>query len=482
MIARGVLSLFLVVLISVLVFPRAGLTERQLVTEAVGEKWSGDFDEMVKRRQIRLLVPYSKTFYFLDGAHQRGLSYELSRQFDAFVNKKLGKKTRRVRVVVVPTSRDRLLPALAEGVGDIAVGNLTITAERKQVTDFSNPLLAGVSEVIVTRKGTPLIKSAEDLSGQEIHVRKSSSYYQSLQELNAKLRKAGKPEVKIVLADEYFEDEDLLEMLNVGLMPMTVIDSHKGEFWAQIFTDLTLHKDATLRTDAEIAWAFRKHSPKLRKVVNEFVRSHKKGTRTGNVLFNRYLKNTKWVRNPLEGDDLKRFEDTLQLFEKYSKQYGFDWLMVGALAYQESRIQQNKRSHAGAIGVMQLLPSTAADKNVGIRNIQKLENNIHAGTKYLRFLRDRYFEKEPMDDVNKMLFAFASYNAGPRRVAGLRSEARKKGLDPNVWFRNVELVAARRIGRETVQYVSNIYKYYVAYRLIVDRLDLLDRVKAQRSK
>jgi membrane-bound lytic murein transglycosylase MltF len=148
--------------------------------------------------------------------------------------------------------------------------------------------------------------------------------------------------------------------------------------------------------------------------------------------------------------------------------YDFDWLGVAALAYQESRIDQSKRSHAGAVGVMQLLPSTAADRNVGIPNIEKIEDNIHAGVKYIRFIVDRYYAEEPMDRLNKRLFAFASYNAGPAKVARLRREARVMGLDPNVWFRNVEIVAAKRIGRETVQYVSNIYKYYIAYRLIVD--------------
>ena len=126
---------------------------------------------------------------------------------------------------------------------------------------------------------------------------------------------------------------------------------------------------------------------------------------------------------------------------------------------------------------MQMLPATAKDPNVNIPNIEVLENNIHAGVKYLRFLRDQYFEKEPMTEANKTLFTFASYNAGPGKVSKLRREAEKTGLNPNVWFRNVEMVAAKRIGRETVQYVSNIYKYYTAYRLIMDKLQLKEEAK-----
>jgi membrane-bound lytic murein transglycosylase MltF len=196
-----------------------------------------------------------------------------------------------------------------------------------------------------------------------------------------------------------------------------------------------------------------------------------------NVVTKRYLQDTKWVKNALSEQEFQRFQDAVEFFKKYADKYDFDWLMIAALAYQESRIDQSLRSPAGAVGVMQMLPATAEDPNVDIPNIEKLENNIHAGVKYLRFLRDRYFEKEPMNEANKMLFTFAAYNAGPARVAKLRSEAEKKGFDPNVWFRNTEIIAAKRIGRETVQYVSNIYKYYTAYRLIMEKLQLKKEAK-----
>jgi membrane-bound lytic murein transglycosylase MltF len=436
------------------------------------QAWSGDFDGMVERHLIRALVPYSKTFYFLDGADQRGLEYELLKEFEKYINKKLKKRHLKVRLLVIPTKRDRLLPNLVKGLGDIAAGNLTITPERLKQVDFSDPYFKGVNEILVTGPTAPQVKTVEDLSGKEIYARASSSYYASLQSLNARFKKAGKKPMNLVQADEYLEDEDLLEMMNADLIPMIIIDSHKGKFWKQIFPDLTLHRDIKVREGGQIAWAIRKNSPKLKEVINGFMKKHKKGTLMGNVLFKRYLKNTKWVRNALTEEEMGRFKAAVELFKKYAGKYDFDWLVVAALAYQESRIDQSKRSPAGAIGVMQLLPSTAADPNVDIHNIEKMENNIHAGVKYLRFMIDRYYAKEPMDRLNKGLFALASYNAGPAKVAELRKEAREMGLDPNVWFRNVEIVAAKRIGRETVQYVSNIYKYYVAYRLIFDKLAL----------
>lgn len=437
----------------------------------------GDFDEMVQHHTIRALVTHSKTFYFLDRGRQYGLSYEALKEFEKFVNKRLKTKALKVHVVFIPVSRDELIPSLLNGLGDIAAANLTITTQRQKQVDFSNPFASGVKELLVTGPSAPSINSIDDLAGKEIHVRRSSSYYESLIRLNTSFKKTGKSRMKLILADETFEDEDLLEMVNAGLIPMIVMDSHKAQFWKQIFENITVHQNIALRTGGEIAWAFRKNSPKLKDVVNDFVRGHKKGTMLGNILFRKYLQNTKYVKNALSEKELKKYKSMVQLFKKYAGEYDFDYLMISAQAYQESGLDHSKRSHRGAVGVMQVLPTTAADPNVNIANIEKLENNIHAGTKYLRFIVDRYYKDEPMDDLNKLLFAFASYNAGPARINALRKKTAAMELDPNVWFRNVEIVAAKSIGRETVQYVRNIYKYYISYQMV-----LMQSEKKQTSR
>jgi membrane-bound lytic murein transglycosylase MltF len=447
---------------------------------SLDEKWLGDFGGMAKRREIRVLVVYSKTFYFLDQGRQRGAIYELLKQFEKFINKKLKTKTLKLRVLFIPVRRDQLIPWLVAGRGDIAAANLTITPQRQKQVDFSDPLAVGVKELLVTGPAAPEVKNLDDLAGKEIHVRRSSSYYESLVKLNQSFQRTGKPKMNLVLADEIFEDEDLLEMVNAGLIPMIVMDSHKAEFWEQIFDHIKVHPDIAVRSGGEIAWAFRKASPKLKAVVNEFVKGHKKGTLFGNLLLKRYLRDTKYVKNSMAQKELEKFEAMVTLFQKYAGQYDFDYLMISAQAYQESGLDQSKRSPAGAIGVMQMLPSTAADPNVGIPDIGKLDRNIHAGTKYLRFIVDRYFKDKAMDDANKMLFAFASYNAGPTRVISLRNKAAKMGLDPNVWFHNVEVVAAKEIGRETVQYVSNIYKYYIAYRMVVNQLEKKEKLMKEQ--
>ena len=433
--------------------------------------WKGDLDGMAARRAIRVLVVYSKTFYFLDGPQQRGLSYELLKEFETFVNRAYKTKTLKIQVVIIPVARDELLPALLAGRGDLAVANLTVTDQRRRMVDFSDPFLKGVSEFVISRTGAAPIERLEDLAGRTITLRRSSSYYESLLAVNKRLQGKGLDAVRLEPADENLEDEDLLEMVNAGLLPAIVMDSHKAHFWKQVFPDIMLHEAFPLRSDGEIAWAMRPRSPKLKKMVNRFVRDHKKGTLLGNVLFKRYLKSTRWVRSALSEKELAKFNAVVDLFREYAARYQFDHLMITAQAYQESGLDNSKVSPAGAVGIMQLLPSTAASKPVGISDIRKLENNIHAGVRYLRHIQDVYLADEPLDPLNKTLFTFAAYNAGPSRVMKLRREAARQGLDPNRWFHNVEIIAAKRIGRETVQYVGNIYKYYIAYRLVTDKIE-----------
>jgi membrane-bound lytic murein transglycosylase MltF len=411
-------------------------------------------------------VVYSLGQYFLDGATQRGATYEALAEFEGFLNRRLGRGTLKIHLLIIPVQRDELLPALESGLGDIAAANLTITESRLRQVDFSRPLVTGVSELVVTGPAfRDELRTLDDLAGRELYLRRSSSYWRSLEKLNGDLGSRGLEPIELVPAEEFLQDEDLLEMVNAGLLQATVVDSHTAGFWTQVFKEIQVHEDLAVRSGGRIGWAFRKESPELAEVVNEFVRTHQQGTLVGNVVLNRYLGNTRWARDSLAGEDRARFDRTVAIFKTYGERYGFDHLMLAALAYQESGLDQSKRSRAGAIGVMQVLPTTAADPRVGIPDITTIENNIHAGTKYLKILRDDYFSDPAIDSFNQILFTVAAYNAGPTRVRRLRQEAAATGLDPNVWFGGVEHVAAKRIGRETVQYVSNIAKYYVAYRL-----------------
>jgi membrane-bound lytic murein transglycosylase MltF len=435
------------------------------------EPWKGDLDGMVERRLVRVLTVHSPVLYFIDRGRELGIAYENAKAFETYLNEKHKTGNVKIHVIMVPVGRDELFPRLLAGQGDIAAATLTITPERLKQVDFSNPAATGVSEILVTGPGSPDVASVDALSGMEIHVRPSSSYAEHLEALNQRFAAEGKAPIQIVPADEVLEDGDILEMVAAGLIPATVADSFMVDLWSQIFPALNAHPEVAVGTGGEIAWAFRKGSPKLAEALNEFVKTQKQGTAAGNILIKKYVGSTKWVKNARSETDLERFRSMVGLFRKYSDQYEFDWLLMAAQGYQESGLDQSKRSPVGAIGVMQVMPATAQDKAVNIPDIDKLESNIHAGIKYNRWVVDNFYNDEAMTPVDRQLFAFASYNAGPGRVGKLRKEAAEQGLDSNRWFNNVELIAAKRIGRETVQYVSNIYKYYLAYQLVLRQME-----------
>ena len=430
------------------------------------EPWLGDFDGMLERRVIRALVPYSRTLYFNDKGQQRGLVADSLKDFELYLNKKLKLRNRPITIVALPTTRDELLTGLRDGAGDIALGNLTITDERRKRVDFSVPVRTAVVEIVVTGPASPPLASLEDLAGQEVHVRRSSSYYESLSRLNIKLRGLGKPPIKLTPVPEALEDEDMMDMLGVGLLKIVVVDDWKAQLWAGVLPKIKPHPELALSAPSDIAWAMRKDSPKLAAMVNDFIGRYPGAFAARYKLYPQYIRQ---MRNSTADADWQRFEKTVALFRKYGQRYSFDYLMVAALGYQESRLDQNARSHVGAIGIMQLMPDTGRSLRVG--DISKAEPNVHGGFKYLRQIYDSHLDATGVDEQNRTLFAVASYNAGSGRIAKLRAEAAQKNLDPNVWFNNVELVAARRVGQETVVYVRNIYKYYVAYKLQLETLE-----------
>lgn len=440
----------------------------------------GDLPDMINRRAIRVLTTYSKTFFFIDKGTQRGATHDLFIALEKDLNnqlakeKKLKQKHLKVRIVFIPVTRDNLFKALNEGKGDIAAANLTITSSRQEQVAFTTPLYSDVKELLVSGPSSPDVKNLEQLSGKTVFVRRSSSYYESLQRLNARFAKASLPPVILQEAPEALEDEDLLEMLNAGLIPLIVVDRHKALFWKQVFPKIQVHDDIVLRDGGSIAWAVRKDNPQLLAVLNNFVKNNRQGSTLGNMILLRYLKSATYVKNAAANRERAKFLQMVEIFRKYGERYDVDWLLMAAQGYQESRLNQSVRSHVGAIGVMQVMPATGKELKVG--DIKKIDPNIHAGVKYMRWMIDHYYGDQPMTPLDKALFSFASYNAGPARIARLRTETQKRGFDPNIWFGNVENLAAEKIGAETVTYVSNIYKYYIAYRLIMD--DIARKQKA----
>ncbi|EIM18757.1 lytic transglycosylase F [Pseudomonas chlororaphis] len=438
----------------------------------VPEAWRGDLDGMRQRRLVRVLVPYSKTFFTINRGRQQGISFELGKALEAWLNKRhpYEQKSHRWHVMFIPVTSSELLPKLQAGIGDIAAGGLTITESRLESVDFAMPFATQINEIAVTAPGSKSLQTLEDLSGQPVTIRTSSSYYEHLLELNKTFLAKGLASIDIKPADENLESEDLLEMVNAGLIAGVFVDNYIANAWSRLYTDMQIHQDIVLHQGAEFAWAIRKNSPGLKEELASFVKAHKVGTTFGNMLRNKYVRDSKPLYDATSDEEMKSFREMVGVFQKHAGTYSFDYLMLMAQGFQESQLNQSARSPRGAVGIMQLLPSTAADKAVAIFGVDKsADRNVEAAAKYMRLLSGRYLDDPSLTPVSKTLMTFAAYNAGPGNLMKFRRLAEKSGLNANVWFGNVEHAASRIVGRETVDYVGNIYKYYVAYKLAEEK-------------
>jgi membrane-bound lytic murein transglycosylase MltF len=441
-------------------------TPAQVLSLPEVHAWTGDFDGMLKRRTVRILVVPSKTFFFLNKGDTLGLIAEAGQEFEKWTSKRHSKGPFDIKVAFIPTRRDRIFQDLIDGKGDIAAANLTITAERNTRVDFPKPWLTGVKEILVTGPSAPSVTTITELAGKEIMVRASSSYYTHLLALNDRFGKENRAPVKIVPGDENLEDEDLLEMVSAGLLPWAIIDAHKAKIWTRILKGLSLREDIIFNDGGQVGWAIRKNSPLLHREIEEFVTSHREFTEN---LISQYLYTGNVIRNALAPADAEKFKQLVTYFQNYGQRYSVNPYMLAAQGYQESSFNQQLRMKSGAVGIMQMMESTARDE-LGINDIvTRAEDNIHSGAKYLRYLVDKYLSDPQVTDREKVLMTLAAYNAGPGNLKRFREKARQLGFNPNIWFGNVEHGAAAIVGQETVQYVGNIYKYYVVYSTLLPK-------------
>jgi membrane-bound lytic murein transglycosylase MltF len=361
----------------------------EAVREAVLKPFTGDFDEMVARKAVRVGVTFNRTFYFVDKGVQRGVAYEYGRLMEDKINEKLGGGKIKAHVFFVPLPREKLLPALIDGRVDMVAALLTITPERETLVDFSDPTRTNVSEILVTAPGTPPLSGIDDLAGRRVFVRRTSSYYQSLLDLNKTLASSGKESVRIEAAPENLDDDDLLEMVNAELIPAVLVDDYLARFWKKVFPKLVLNEHVSVRSGGKLGIAIRKNSPQLKAALNRFMGKYGLGSAFGNQVERRYLVNTTYARNAASEAERQKFLGVVQLFRKYSDQYRMDFLMMAAQGYQESQLNHAAKSRVGAVGIMQVMPATGKELKVG--DITQLEPNIHAGVKYMRSMMDANF-------------------------------------------------------------------------------------------
>ncbi len=274
-------------------------------------------------------------------------------------------------------------------------------------------------------------------------------------------------------ADAFLEDEDLLEMTAAGLLPMTVVDSHVGEFWATVFHNIRLHNKIALRTAKEISWAVRPDSFLLGESIS-FFKKNSYLPRDGHLgLTEYYRKKDGFLRNSLSLPALERYNSTAALFEKYGRKYTFPYLLLAALAYQESQLDPSRLGENGEAGLMGINPSAVhqEESETDLQQIRKPEHNIRTAARYLRFLADRYFSSPRLSEPDRNLMAIAAYKSSPEQVMAARKKAALAGYNPDIWFNHVETSMHSGEGKNIAQYVRNIYNYFKAYEYFFDRTE-----------
>jgi membrane-bound lytic murein transglycosylase MltF len=444
----------------------AALPADEILVPFLRTPWKGDLDEIVKRRVVRVLVPFRRPEFFYMEGRPAGIVPEAFQELERVLNAKY-KTTAANRIVVVllPTPLDKLRERMLGGYGDIAAYSISIAEANKRIVDFTIPTLTGTKIIVVTGPGAPELKTVEDLSGKEVWIIPQTRMKGDIDTLNAKLKSQGKAPAVIREADPLLDAPDVMETVNAGTYPIALMQSKTAEFWARVFENVRARMDLAVAEDIELGWGIQKGTPKLKAFLDDFIRTHGVGTGFGNTIMQRYLKETKYVKNARDPAELQKLRQVAPFFKKYGADYKLNYLLLVAQGYQESGLDQSVKSKVGAVGIMQVMPSTAAAPPVKVANIYTAENNIHAGVRMIHFLVHDYFNEEGLDPLNRTLFAIAAYNAGPAKIARCRQLASDMGYDPNKWFGNVEVATAKVVGRETTQYVANVYKYYLAYRM-----------------
>ena len=450
-----------------------GFTEIRL-GKHLEKKEFGDLDQLYERRYFKVLTNKNSLNYFLHNGKQRGFQYEMLRLFQNEINKKfkLGPNDIKIQFEVIPVAKKDLIPKLINGEGDIIASGMDSELNNLPGVSYSAPYKK-VKEVLVLRKGVdPNELQESEILRSELRREKSSFEKNVLNRLSPILNYFMSGHLVPLKIDKQMDEESeeiMMELVSRGKYKAAYIRSDYAELGIQAYNNLEI-KETSSSKDINISWAVRSTDVQLLEAINMFIPRVKQGSFMGNILINKYFEELQVIKD--EGFDLGQHQ--ISKYDKYIKEYSelydLDWRLMAALCFQESRFNQDIKNEWGAIGLFQVKQSTANEPYINITEIEgkyNYENNIHAGIKYLYWIKKTYFDEyEGMSEKNKVRMAIASYNAGPNRIRSAIRLAKEMGLDHLKWFRNVELALIKMKKTEPVQYVSEINKRYVSYQLL----------------
>lgn len=430
------------------------------------ELWTGSYSEMLQRGQIRVAVPYDRTIYVNDKGVQRGLAVEVSKGLAKWINAKYAGqlKGKSLSIKLIPVIASDLLNSLTTGKADIAIGDIGLYEPIPNSQNFIvNHAQKVRQEVLVTGPSSLPLKNIGDLSGQTVYGSRNTNFQKTLSELNKELKRDGKQPVNLASPLGDLDDEDLLEMLNAGLISYVIVGDWKFQLWQSIYKNITMHADLSVQDSGWVGWVVRSNNRDFNDDLKNFYDSDDFTKSLTAFRQDDYKQHLKGLKDPMDKPLWERFESMRPLFSRFGAEYKLNPLFIASLGFQETLLNQSAVSSVGAIGVMQLMPATGM--SLGVGDIHLLEPNIHAGADYMNQLINKYFPDAKFEGINRSLFAVASYNIGPNNVAKARDRAGELGFDPNRWFGNVEFIATEHMGYEPMIYVRNVYKYFISYSL-----------------
>lgn len=408
--------------------------------------------------ELRVLVNQSRNSSGEVKGQSIGVEYHRLRAFEQYLNRSTG-DGRGIKLKIIPKAKDQLLGALQRGEGDLVAPGELLTVRGSNVR-ASTSILAKVPLIVVSRQGDRRYQNLQQMAGRSIAVPAGSVVGEALRQINRDLVASKRPPIIVEWVDPSLAVEDVLEMVQAGIFALTAVEQPIAERWAKVMPRLRLEPQLVLAKDGDLRWFVRRDAPALGAAVDRFLKSYRSPA-DQDAAFQRVYRRLYRVHYPLGRAERNRLDRLRPVLQRHARQEHFDWLTLAALAFKESTLNPAARGAGGATGLMQITP--AAARSVGVENIGVLDNNVQASARYLAMIRRNYFNSAQLNERERMAFVLAGYNLGPQRVQSMRAEARRRGLNPNQWFFQVERIAMEQVGMGVVSYVSSVNKYYLAY-------------------
>lgn len=418
-----------------------------------------DLAEIRSSRTLRVLVNQSRNSSGEVQGQAIGVEYHRLRAFEQYLNGH-ARDGQEINLKIIPKAKDQLLAALARGEGDlVAPGELLDINTAHQIVT-SDPIISDVPLWLVGVKGERRFTRLEQLSGRTLALTTGSAAADAVSQVNQKLALHKQPPIKVEWVDPTLAVEDVLEMVQAGIFHLTIVEKPIAERWSKILPKLRFDKQVAITSPGDEFWFVRQDASILRASIDRFLKTYRTPA-DQDVAFQRIYRRLYQVRNPLARIDRQRLEKLRPVLQKHAGEQGMDWLNLAALAFKESALDPSARNSGGPTGLMQITPSAA--QRVGVNNIETLDSNVQASARYLTMIRRKFFASPKLNERERMAFVLAAYNMGPERVQGMRTEAKRRGLNPNQWFFQVERIAMEQVGMSAVGYVNSVNKYYLAF-------------------